>query len=102
MDDWNEQGRQLQEPPRFLFHGTAYQMMGAINREGLRKMARQYVHLSGDLYEARLAGRRAGLLVLLQVDAEQMHQDGFEFQKSDNGTWLVDAVPPKYLKEIQP
>jgi RNA:NAD 2'-phosphotransferase (TPT1/KptA family) len=27
-----------------------------------------------------------------------MHADGFEFSRSDNGVWLVSAVPPKDLK----
>ncbi|MGZ3674039.1 MAG: RNA 2'-phosphotransferase, partial [Ktedonobacterales bacterium] len=26
-----------------------------------------------------------------------MHADGHVFYRSDNGVWLVDSVPPRYL-----
>ncbi|MES2486775.1 MAG: hypothetical protein V4581_12620 [Bacteroidota bacterium] len=29
--------------------------------------------------------------------AGQMHNDGFEFYLSDNGVWLTDHVPAKYV-----
>lgn len=37
------------EPPKYLYHGTAAWFLPAIQREGLKKMNRQYVHLSGVL-----------------------------------------------------
>ena len=36
------------QPPQFLYHGTASRFLPAIQAEGIRKMGRQYVHLSGD------------------------------------------------------
>lgn len=35
--------------------------------------------------------------VLLKVDSKQMHEDGFEFFKTENDVWLIDCVPVKYL-----
>ncbi len=29
-----------------------------------------------------------------------MHTNGFEFYESDNGVWLTNKVPVKYIKEI--
>jgi RNA:NAD 2'-phosphotransferase (TPT1/KptA family) len=36
-------------------------------------------------------------LVVFAVDAAAMYQAGYTFYCSDNGVWLVDAVPPEYL-----
>jgi putative RNA 2'-phosphotransferase len=34
----------------------------------------------------------------LIVDATAMHVDSYTFYCSENGVWLVDFVPPNYLK----
>jgi putative RNA 2'-phosphotransferase len=34
------------------------------------------------------------------VDAAGMAADGALFTCSDNGVWLVDAVPPRYLRVL--
>jgi len=60
-------------------------------------MNRHHVHLSENSSTASAVGRRYGKLVLLRIDAEMMHQDGFAFYKSDNDVWLVESVPVKYL-----
>jgi len=36
--------------------------------------------------------------VVLTVDAAAMARDGHVFTVSPNGVWLVDAVPPAYLR----
>jgi putative RNA 2'-phosphotransferase len=35
--------------------------------------------------------------VILRVLAGQMRRDGYVFCQSENGVWLTDHVPPKYL-----
>ena len=40
------------EPPKYLYHGTATRFLPAIEGEGIRRMSRQYVHLSGDFETA--------------------------------------------------
>ena len=47
------------EPPRYLYHGTASRFLPAIQAEGIRKMNRQYVHLSGHFETATGVGRRS-------------------------------------------
>lgn len=89
------------EPPRTLLHGTADRFAAAIGREGLRRMSRQYVHLSADLETARKVGARHGNCIIYEVDAAGMHRDGFRFYRSANGVWLTDAVPPVYLRRIE-
>lgn len=84
-------------PPDALFHGTVGRVVDTILAEGLRPMDRHDVHLSPDLDTARRVGARRGRPVVLVVDAARMHQDGHEFRVSDNGVWLVSAVPAQYL-----
>lgn len=85
------------KPPRYLYHGTAARFLSAIQAEGIRKMTRQYVHLSGDYQTAVAVGRRHGAPVVLRVDAEAMAQNGATFYRSENGVWLCECVPPEYF-----
>ena len=39
-------------PPEALYHGTGERFVESIDREGLKPMQRQYVHLSGDVETA--------------------------------------------------
>ncbi|MEB3293725.1 MAG: RNA 2'-phosphotransferase [Synechococcales bacterium] len=91
---------QPQTPPDILYHGTGKQSVPAIAQSGLQKMSRHHVHLSRDVETARNVGMRHGRPVVFAVDSTAMHQDGFVFYCSDNGVWLVDAVPPQYLTPI--
>jgi putative RNA 2'-phosphotransferase len=45
-------------PPDTLWHGTGERFVSAIMREGLKRMGRQYVHLSTDPDTAVKVGRR--------------------------------------------
>lgn len=63
-------------------------------------MARHHVHLSADIETARAVGVRYGKPVIFQVDTEKMTDAGFKFYVSANGVWLVDAVPPEFLKVL--
>lgn len=89
-------------PPNRLYHGTAERTLPAILQEGLHKMARHHVHLSADIETARKVGARHGKPTVLAVDAGVMHRAGYIFYRSDNGVWLVDAVPPAYLHTNPP
>lgn len=85
------------QPPETLYHGTASQSLDAIFARGLNPGRRRHVHLSPDPGTATLVGQRHGKAVVLSVDAAQMHADGHTFYKADNGVWLTDLVPPRYL-----
>lgn len=87
------------EPPDILFHGTAERHIAAIQKDGLLKMNRHHVHLSKDQETAHRVGARHGKPVVLTVDAARMRQAGHLFYMSENGVWLVDAVPPEYLSK---
>ncbi|MBK7402803.1 MAG: RNA 2'-phosphotransferase [Myxococcales bacterium] len=85
------------EPPAQLFHGTVARNLAAIGVEGLRPMGRTHVHLSVDEETARRVGARRGEPCVLRVDSGAMAREGFTFHRSDNGVWLTDAVPPRFL-----
>lgn len=87
------------DPPGVLFHGTTERVGDIIRREGLKKMQRHHVHLSADLETARNVGARHGKPLVFRIDARAMQEAGFSFYRSANGVWLVDAVPPEYLRE---
>ena len=85
------------QPPAELFHGTVDRFIPRILVEGLRPGARHAVHLSPDVGTARAVGARRGPPVVLRVDAAAMAADGVAFSRSENGVWLVDAVPAEHL-----
>jgi putative RNA 2'-phosphotransferase len=84
-------------PPDVLFHGTARRHLDAILRDGLRRGRRHHVHLSSDPVTARRVGARHGEPVVLTIDAAGMAAAGHVFLRSDNGVWLTEAVPARYL-----
>jgi len=93
-----ELGYTNQKPPEILFHGTGEKSVQSILNAGLEKRSRQHVHLSSNLETAIKVGQRHGKPFVFKVLAEQMHKDNFQFFLSDNGVWLTDHVPAKYLK----
>jgi putative RNA 2'-phosphotransferase len=88
------------QPPSELYHGTADRNVPGILRDGLQKRARHHVHLSPDTGTATKVGGRHGKPVVLVVDAARMWADGHPFFRSANGVWLVDEVPPQYLRVL--
>ena len=86
-----------EKPPRYLYHGTATRFLPAIQGEGIRRMGRQYVHLSGDFETAMAVGKRHGIPVVITIDAAAMARDGVTFYRSENGVWLCEHVPARYF-----
>jgi putative RNA 2'-phosphotransferase len=91
-------GLEAVRPPEVLYHGTIAANLPAIRAEGLRPMQRHDVHLSADVDTAKRVGARRGKPVVLTVQAEAMYAEGYEFRVSENGVWLVSAVPPRFLQ----
>jgi putative RNA 2'-phosphotransferase len=87
-------------PPAVLLHGTVSKVVEAIRRDGLVRGSRKHVHLSAELETATsVARRRRGPHVVFRVRALEMQSAGFSFFLSDNGVWLVDHVPARFLDE---
>lgn len=87
-------------PPDILYHGTGEKYVESIERQGLIRKNRLYVHLSNDIEIAKKVGKRHGKPVIYEIDCKKMIEDGIEFFKSENNVWLVESVPVKYLKKL--
>ncbi len=92
-----ELGYNSKQPPDILYHGTGENSVASILTTGLEKRERQHVHLSNDVETAMKVGQRHGKPVVLKIMAAQMYHDQFSFYLSDNGVWLTDHVPLKYI-----
>lgn len=88
------------EPPDILYHGTYQKAIRSILKQGLLKQSRHHVHLSSEIATAIQVGQRRGKPIVLEIAAQTLHDQGYCFYQSENGVWLVDSVPPEYLKII--
>jgi putative RNA 2'-phosphotransferase len=93
-----ELGLDPKEPPELLYHGTASRFLDSIKESGLVPGSRQHVHLSLDEETAVAVGKRHGKPVTLKVKAGLMHREGLKFWLSDNGVWLAENVPVRYIE----
>jgi len=87
-------------PPSALYHGTVDRFLSAILSEGLSKMRRHHVHLSSDQRTAERVGARRGAPVVLEIDAAAMAGAGHAFFVTENGVWLTEAVPARFLRRL--
>lgn len=86
-----------QQPPEYLYHGTATRFIESILHQGLVKQNRNHVHLSADKSTAIKVGTRHGIPIVLKIQAQKMDEEGFSFFLAKNNVWLTDRVPANYL-----
>lgn len=86
-----------QQPPEFLYHGTAENNVKSILEKGIEKRNRQHVHLSSDKDTATKVGMRHGRPVILTIQTGKMSEDGIIFYLSENNVWLTHFIDPKYI-----
>jgi putative RNA 2'-phosphotransferase len=60
-------------------------------------MQRDHVHLSETFVQAAKVGMRHGPPHVLVVTALRMHGEGHSFFLSENGVWLVEHVPTRFV-----
>ncbi len=87
-----------EEPPEFLFHGTARRFLESILDGGLHPQGRKWVHLSPDPEPALEVGARHGGPVVLRVAAGRMSEQGRSFYRAGPEVWLTEDVPPDFLQ----
>lgn len=95
-----ELGLTPQDPPHFLYHGTATRFIDSILTEGIKPQSRQQVHLSADEATAHQMGKRYGKPATLRIEARDMHLNGIKFSLANNGIWLTNYVPPQFISII--
>lgn len=86
-------------PPKFLYHGTAHNFLSEIEKNGLRSMSRQYVHLSEDIETANLVGKRKDKNpIILVINTENVRAKGIRFYFGNEKVWLADRIPPEFIE----
>jgi len=85
-------------PPQLLYHGTTIEIAELINKDSIKPMQRQYVHLSVDIATAKEVAKRKGKsITVLAISAQKAHQDGIRFYSGNEHVWLSDSIPSKYI-----
>ncbi len=84
---------------KVLYHGTRKDVLPYILKEGLKPMARKFVHLTKTPEDALIvARRRRGSAVILKIDVESFLKDGGVIYKATDRIYLAKEIPPKYIK----
>ena len=83
-----------------LFHGTSVAAATAIlTSEGLHSAARTHVHLAASA-DAKI-GKRAGVDVVLVVDAPRLREAGAVVFRAQNGVLLARSVPRRAVIDVR-
>lgn len=88
--------------PNTLYHGTAPRHQEAIQAEGIQPQGRNQVHLSKQRQDAVEVGHRhsnSERVIVFEVDAEQLVEDGYDVSTTNEEVFTVDEVPPSYFTE---
>lgn len=93
-----ELGYEPQQPPEWLYHGTAHKNVVSIKKSGLIRVNRHHVHLSTDRETALRVGGRHGSPVSLTIRAGDLFRTGHVFYCTPNGVWLTDTVPSAFIE----
>lgn len=84
--------------PSALYHGTPSRNTDAIQRDGLRAMNRNNVHLTDDVTDAVAVGKRHGdSVTVFKINTETLQEDGYSVAEAGNGVYVVEHVPPEHL-----
>lgn len=87
-------------PPEYLYHGTILSYVGEIRLYGLKRMGRQFVHLTESIEVAEMvAKRKSSSVVILKIHSGLAYRDGIQFYKED-AVWLSEEVPFIYINEL--
>lgn len=93
-----ELGLQPVSPPDTLYHGTSNTAFSNITTVGIMPRSRNFVHLSDDIETARkVAKRHSDNIVVIQIDAKKMSEDGYIFYNPVGHAWLVKQVLIEYF-----
>ncbi|AYV78711.1 MAG: phosphotransferase KptA/Tpt1, partial [Edafosvirus sp.] len=88
-------------------HGTTKASWKLIEKLGLSKMERQFIHLAiGSPGEEKvISGMRNHSPVRIHIDVEKAMEAGIIFYFSDNNVILTDGIngiiPPEYFKKVE-
>lgn len=89
--------------PDILFYPTTQEEADILLETGLKPSDRKMVHLSKTYEDAMSAGLvRTDDPVILAIDTRGTREAGYEIQKAGKTVYLVEEVPPEYLRRAEP
>lgn len=89
-------------PPDELYHGTTKKAYEKIKTEGIKKMDREYVHMTNSIEEAKhVAFRRSKDIVILKINTRKAHDNGVKFYEGNDKIFLCDYVEPEYFLVVE-
>ncbi|HTW40552.1 MAG TPA: RNA 2'-phosphotransferase [Thermoplasmata archaeon] len=88
--------------PDHLYYPVTEEEAAIVLEVGLKPSDRRKVHLSKTALDAHSAGSvRRPNPVILEVDANRARTDGIVIMQAGKTVFLVEKVPPEYLKRIE-
>jgi putative RNA 2'-phosphotransferase len=89
--------------PEVLYYPTTKEEKDILMETGLMPSDRKMVHLSRTIESAVTAGKvRDPEPLIFEVDAKGVIESGHKISKAGNTVFVVDAVPPEFLKLVDP
>lgn len=86
-----------ESPKGVLYHGTATKYLNGIIENGIKSKHRQFVHLSDDIEMAYEIAKRHGKPFIIEIQTQELLNDGFEFYRTEQNVWLTKDLPVKYI-----
>jgi len=85
-----------------LYHGTSISKLDAILREGIKPMGRVMVHLTPSVQDAiEVALRKGKKIVVFEIDADRLRQEGFKVYKASSKVYVTSYVPPSAIRKYE-
>ncbi|KAJ1976084.1 tRNA 2'-phosphotransferase [Dimargaris verticillata] len=87
-------------------HGTYTRFWPSIEKEGLKRMSRNHIHLAPDVPGSAgvISGMRLNCEVYIYIDVAKAMADGIEFYRSQNGVILTagqdGVLAPQYFAHV--
>ena len=86
--------------PDKLFHGTIKKNSMLIMQQGLKPMSRNLVHLTENIKDAFITGKRYGRdVVILEINVKGALKENIKFWKPGKNIYTTKYIPKKFIKE---
>lgn len=88
----------LKKPPEILFFATNADLCDQVYKQGLKRQNSPFIEVYATYDEARRKFGRRKLPSMFAIVARVMAEDGYTFCQAETGEWLVDEIPPRYIR----
>ncbi len=89
---------------QYIYHGTKYEYLDSILKDGLKRMNRKHIHFVENINrDEQISGFKKISNAILKIDMKKCMEDGIVFYKSTNDVILTEGIdgiiPTKYIVE---